>query len=821
MSAKNTRLIFLREVRDQLRDRRTLFMVAVLPLLLYPALGIGMAQMLNTFSEQTRLVLLVGFDDLPDPPLLSADNHNQKILPAWFTVPADADKLRVTTDAMLDAPPPDGIAAGESTFLAEAVEFRAIIEKLGQLTRKRERLEQRLTDNGKTDELQPEIDKVFQDEQHLKDQVDAWFRTGPAQVLIVVPRGFRQHLDDISTKLAARESIDELIDATPRPVILQNSADEKSMIAARRVREAIRNWDQNVLGLRLQAANLPATLPQAVDSTGVDLAAEEELSATLWSKMFPVLLVMMAVTGAFYPAIDLGAGEKERGTMETLLISPAKRSEIVLGKFFTIMLFSLSTALLNLVSMGLTSKYLLTMAAAGQVSKYGSVAEFPPPVSLFWIVVLAIPLAALFSALSLALAMFARSSKEGQYYLTPLLMVTMGLAIFCVSPSVEINPFYSVYPVVGPGLLLKALLLNQPQPYLLAYIVAVLISSGVYSAMALWWAIEQFKSEEVLFREAERFDLRAWFRHILRDREPTPSFTESGFCLVLILLLQFASFGVLSVAFEQSESAAEKLRLQIMYLLVTVGTPPLIMAAMLTSSVRDTLKIRWPGWKSLGVAVALPITLLPLSMEILGRLDWFFPEPPKGVQEMLASLGKPEAGWLLPLLAFAVAPAICEELAFRGFILSGLQRARNVWVPILLSSFAFGIIHMVPQQVFNASLLGIVIALLAITSRSLLPGVLFHFLFNGSYVLLERIGPDTVDDFASRAGPWIVQTTRNADGQLESMTFGWPLLIVCAGVSACLIAGLVRQLRRRDAQIAESLPPPILLATASTNPHTD
>jgi hypothetical protein len=68
--------------------------------------------------------------------------------------------------------------------------------------------------------------------------------------------------------------------------------------------------------------------------TYVEVAREEQVAASVWSKMFPgALLVIMALTGAFYPAIDLGAGEKERGTMETLLISPAKRVELVLGKF--------------------------------------------------------------------------------------------------------------------------------------------------------------------------------------------------------------------------------------------------------------------------------------------------------------------------------------------------------------------------------------------------------------------------------------------------------------------------------------------------------
>ena len=74
--------------------------------------------------------------------------------------------------------------------------------------------------------------------------------------------------------------------------------------------------------------------------------------------LFPFLLVMMSLTGAFYPAVDLCAGEKERGTMETLLISPASRAEIVLGKFLTVMLASVMTAVLNLVSMGLTGIFL-------------------------------------------------------------------------------------------------------------------------------------------------------------------------------------------------------------------------------------------------------------------------------------------------------------------------------------------------------------------------------------------------------------------------------------------------------------------------------
>ncbi|MFV0445198.1 MAG: ABC transporter permease subunit/CPBP intramembrane protease [Planctomycetaceae bacterium] len=810
MQTKNVKLIFLREVRDQLRDRRTLFMVAVLPLLLYPALGVGMAQMLSTFSEQTRTVVVVGVSDLPDPPLLDAQSQGAKIVPHWFANADDADKVRVISDAMLADADETMLTREERAFIEEAIERRSRIEELGQLARKINKLESVPSSSSQFAAVKQELRQLEQHESVVKADVDLWFRSGPAQVLIAIPRGFRAQLDELDAGLQNRQSVDELIESSPRPVLLQNTADEKSMVAARRVRDAVRSWEEQVLQARLKAANLPASLPQAVDATGVDLAAEEEISATLWSKMFPLLLVMMAVTGAFYPAIDLGAGEKERGTMETLLISPATRPEIVLGKFFTVTLFSVSTALLNLLSMGMTSKYLLTMAGSNQLGKLGNVASFPPFTSVLWVILLAIPLGALFSALSLALAMFAKSNKEGQYYLTPLLMVTMGLSMFCINPAIEINPFYSIFPVVGPGLLLKALLLGQALPYLPAYAVAVVISSLGYSALALWWAVEQFNSEEVLFRESERFELGPWLRHLFRDRGPLPSFSEAGFCLVLILVLQFASFGVLSASLQGALTTERLLIVQTLYLLVTVGTPPVVMAVLLTRDPLGSLKLRLPDVRTLLAGIVLPFLLMPISLQLIGSLDWFFPPPPEGMARLMESMGAEDVGWLLPLLAFAMAPAVCEELAFRGFVLSGLQQARNPWVPILLSSIAFGVIHMIPQQVFNAMLLGIVIGLLATVSRSLIPGVVFHFLFNGAQVLLKRIDGDTIAAAAEKTGGMLFRIEEGARG--PELVFDWPLLLPCIVASSFLIGWLIRTMRaqqqaRLDAEFSTPVEP--------------
>jgi sodium transport system permease protein len=545
-----------------------------------------------------------------------------------------------------------------------------------------------------------------------------------------------------------------------------------------------------LLDERLKAAELPLSLPHPVPVTSVDLAEPEQIAANVWSKIFPALLVIMSVTGAFYPAIDLGAGEKERGTMETLLISPATRTEIVYGKFLTVMLFSLSTALLNLCSMGFTGRHMLSAIGAVKSSPLGDL-SFPPLASLVWVVLLAIPLAALFSALSLSLAMFARSSKEGQYYLTPLLLVTMGLTMFCLNPGVELTPYYSVLPVTGPALLLKSLLLGSSDQPAAFYAFPVLVTSCIYSALALWWATEQFQREDILFREAERFDLRLWLRHLLREKEPTPSFAEAAVCFVIIALLQFLFLTSMQGSPELLNGPSKMVTVQLLYLIATVGAPPLFMALLLTTSIRRTLKLSWPRFSMLATGIILAFTLQPLALELMGWLDPYFPPLPPGAKQLMEAMSADSVPLWLTFSAFALAPAVCEELAFRGFILSGLQHSGRRWLPIVLSALLFGVIHMIPKQQFNAALLGIVLGLLAARSGSLLPGMVFHAIFNGTQVLGSRLKPGQLQgDWIQ----WFLQHETTPAG--EALHFTLLTLGICGGISTVLIIWLIRQDRR-------------------------
>ena len=380
MNWRRVKLILLREVRDQARDRRTLFMILVLPLLLYPLLGLGLVQLTLQFGRQQRLVGIVGAEALPSsPPLLSASGD--RFDGALFDDPGAARYYPVSTS------------------------------------------------NG----------------------AEPWTRqdlsTGRISVLVILP-------PDLSERLGRGESA--------RLQVLRNGVDEDSIIAYRAVVERLGSWGSAIVARRMEELGRSAEFARPIEilREQSDISPARDRAGTLWGKVFPFLLVIMTLTGAFYPAVDLCAGEKERGTMETLLITPAARGEVVLGKFLAILSFSVITAACNLVSMGLTFGQIIRLIPP-DAARIAEQFATPSAGAIGWMLLLMLPLAAFFSALSMALAIFARSSKEGQYYLMPLFLVVAPLTFATLAPGVKLGPFTSLIPVTNTALLLRALLLNQ------------------------------------------------------------------------------------------------------------------------------------------------------------------------------------------------------------------------------------------------------------------------------------------------------------------------------------------------------------------------
>jgi sodium transport system permease protein len=433
---------------------------------------------------------------------------------------------------------------------------------------------------------------------------------------------------------------------------------------------------------------------------------------------------------------------------------------------FTVMLFSLMTSLLNLLSMGVTSELVISHlpGSGGESVHLG----MPPLVSQLWLVLALIPVSALFSALCIALASFARSTKEGQYYLMPLVLVTLPLVILPMGPGMELNLGNSLIPLTGLVLLLRSLLEGN---YLAAlpYAPLVVAVTLLCCLMAVRWAVEQFNKESVLFRESERLDVGLWLRHLLRDRCDTPSVSEAFFCAVLILLVRF----FMTFAMHAPETFADFGRLVVVSQLVVILTPAMLMTVMLTRSPAQTLLLRKPIWWVVPAGALLALALHPALRLFQLAVEQLYPTSP-AVQESLHSLEQAPNFWI-PLLLVAFIPAVCEELAFRGFILSGFRHLGHKWWAIILSSLIFGVTHMLLQQSIVACVVGAVIGYIAVQSGSIFPAMAFHFTHNGLLLAMMEFQNSEL----------LKKITRPlADG--NEFIYDWWLVGV-----GCIIAGII------------------------------
>jgi sodium transport system permease protein len=703
------RLIWFRELRDQLRDRRTVFMVVVLPMLLYPILGFGLLQFVLGGVRQQHVVGIVGADNLPPahpPPPAPTPAGAASWLAAVPFHPGSGIALvagaaaRAHVDDLLHstAYPPllvekDGTARIAAAYFDDADDADAITVRLLD------------PPDAPAESWPRRIDRTPLDTK----QVD---------LIVAVPPAFRIRLE-----------------AGGRPAIyvLSRDGDDRSRLVNGRVHAALVRWKKGLKELRLLRRGLPADFddPFAIDNPERTKSAGTKISEGLFEmlvRLFPFMLVMWSLAGALYPAVDLCAGEKERGTMETLLITPASREEIVWGKFLTIWVFSAATTLLNLASMGI-STWQFSSLLPGDTLR---------PAPLFWCVVLLLPMSAFFSALCLAVGAYARSSKEGQYYLMPLFLLSMPLIFLTLAPGVELNAFYSMVPVTGVALLLQRLMTaTSPEQIPWLYFGPVLAPILVYSWLALRWAVEQFKSEEVLFREAERLDVGLWLRRLFREKEAIPSTAMAFSCFGLVMALRWLTLGLgPTLTLVQSSGIS---------LLAFIGAPPVLMALLLTRRPAESLALRRPPPRAMLRAALLAALLLPSLAELAHFTLHQFPDVEQLMRQrdpfahVLSELADHRQGGVwqgvrvtaLYVLVFAVLPAVCEELAFRGFILTGLRRRFRTETAIVISSFLFAVSHFNVFQLLPTFVLGLLLGVLAVRAGSVLPGMAYHLVHNG------------------------------------------------------------------------------------------
>jgi len=510
--------------------------------------------------------------------------------------------------------------------------------------------------------------------------------------------------------------------------VLFDASDDRSQRAHELVGKKLGEWNDSLLARRLAGRGLPPAFARPIAVADSSVATAEETGAYALGRFLPVILILMTLLGAFYPAIDLAAGEKERGTLETLLTAPVPAREIVAGKFAAVTVIGMAAASANLLSMLLTFQSgIFKFARAAHV-------KFTLPWSTAALVLVGlVPLAVLFSALFLGIAVRSQSFKEAQNALTPVQLAST-LPILVISlPGIDFNAALAAVPVVGIAMMFRELMAGTATlvPSLVAFGTTVL-----YAGLALHFAARAFGREDVLFGGGAGAAAKTGWRERLAAvrtgarRVPLPA--ESLAFVAAIALLYFHAGTALQARFGERGLLYSEWGLLLL--------PALLFLALGPFDARRTLALRAPSARGMAGALLVALGGIPLGWA-LGwvQLQWL--DVPKelfgAMQKLTTATDLPRFLWLLLLVA--VTPAVCEEAVFRGVLFQGVAREERMWRTVGLTALIFGAFHLSGETAIRflpTAWIGVLMGIAVWRTRSIFASMGMHFINNGLAVVI-------------------------------------------------------------------------------------
>ena len=322
-----------------------------------------------------------------------------------------------------------------------------------------------------------DLDNVIILDQITADSVDSYIQNEYLDAAIYVNREYQKSIDQ--NKQA--------------PIIIKFKGTDSFGITRDRIKSLLTAQENQIITKRMNQLNLKPDIVKAYQIEYKDVASTQEKLGKFVGGFLPYFFIIFGFMGAMYPALDLGAGEKERGTLETILSSPATRLDVVLGKFLVVMLAAITTAFIALGGM------------------YFGIQTFPdiePWVlevvnvilsakTVILMMSLIIPISAFFSALLLGLSIYAKSFKEAQSIVGPLNIAIIFPALIGTLPGIELNAVTSLIPILNVSLASKDIIAGTINPW---YMVEVYLSLIVLAGLAIVWCVNWFNRESTIFR---------------------------------------------------------------------------------------------------------------------------------------------------------------------------------------------------------------------------------------------------------------------------------------------------------------------------------
>jgi sodium transport system permease protein len=401
MNLRNIGVVYRKELREALRDRRTLISSLLVPLIIFPLLTAGLGAVISALvgkaKEEVPAVMILGGDDSPG--ILAELRGSSKI-------------------------------------------------------------------------------KIVPTRPNWKDQIV----NKEVRAAVEIPAGFQDAV--------ARQE--------PATLLIHNyEGDLKSSIATDNVQKSLEKYRDRIVHDNLSARSVPDSALKPFEIKEHNVAPPEKVGGAAFGGVIGYMVILLCLVGSMYPAMDLTAGEKERGTMETILSSPISRVDLVFGKFFLVLTTALVTAGLSVTSMGVSFAVLEHLHAFDKAGEDAAQMQLHIGLTtVLSIFIMVLPIAVLFAAGLMTVALFAKSYKEAQSYISPLMFVVIIPAVAAMLP-IDLDAKLALVPILNASLLCKELVTGT---YHWNFIAIIFLSTCVYAGVALFLAVKMFQREDVLFR---------------------------------------------------------------------------------------------------------------------------------------------------------------------------------------------------------------------------------------------------------------------------------------------------------------------------------
>lgn len=649
---------------DILRDKKTIFMMIILPLILYPVLLIGMTQVMS----------------------MSMNSTNNK-------------EIKIGVNSEIDS------------------ELYLIVDNI----------------NKNKDNTGADINLV-----HVKD--------------------YKKELEE--DKISAYIDIDKADEISDYKIYI-NSSQNNSNVASSKLEEILEEYKSMKIEDKLirEGIDVKSTL-EPVSWETINIAKDEEIAGNFLGQLLPFILVMGVLLGSIYPAIDVMAGEKERGTLETLFTLPISNLELVMGKYMAVSFSAIVTAALNILSILLTMLFLISSSNISGNLGINSLSLksliLPGIISLICICLFAMVV----SAVSMCVCSLAKSFKDAQNYITPVMLLIMIPSYVSMIPTIELNNFTATIPVVNISLLIKSVLSFNSD---LSLIALVFISNLAFVILSVLLLSKMFNSEDILFGNSKSFSFLEKRSNIKQGTIPGVSEGIVLYAVTLLLFIYIGSliqmkFGMLGLALTQ---------------VMIIGLP-ILFGYYIKTDFKKTFRFKIPSTKYFVGGAILWGGAYILVMITTQLMLYLFPQNIEALESINNTLFA-EDSFILNLLVIAVMPAICEEIFFRGFVFTSFKSNNSAKYAIILSAVLFAFMHIEFIKILPISILGIALAYSVHKSGSIFVAMLMHFLNNGWAVFVTHYPENKLSKIYNLL-------------EIDFSNIDWIHLIILIGISLLLIS---------------------------------